>query len=46
MEVFKSSFREKLLAELATNTQGKNTLEAEVSNLKFKQGKAFISFRR
>ncbi len=42
MEVFKSSFREKLLAELATNTQGKNTLEAEVSNLKFKQGKRYI----
>lgn len=42
MEVFKSGFREKLLAELATNTQGKNTLEAEVSNLKFKQEKRFI----
>lgn len=42
MEVFRSSFREKLLAELATNTQGKNTLEAEVSNLRFKQGKRYI----
>jgi hemolysin D len=42
MEIFRSTFREKLLAELATNTQGKNTLEAEVSNLKFKQEKRFI----
>jgi len=42
IEVFKSSFRERLIAELATNTQGKNTLEAEVSNLKFKQEKRYI----
>ncbi len=39
---FKSNFREKLLADYSTNVQGRNTLEAEVSSLKFKQGKRFI----
>jgi hemolysin D len=35
-------FREKLLADYSTNVQGRNTLEAEVSSLAFKQGKRFI----
>jgi len=35
--------REKLLSEYSTNMQGRNTLEAEVSSLKFKQGKRFIT---
>ena len=39
---FKSNFREKLLSDYSTNVQGRNTLEAEVSSLKFKQGKRFI----
>jgi hemolysin D len=34
--------RERLLADYSTNVQGQNTLEAEVSSLKFKQGKRFI----
>jgi hemolysin D len=34
--------REKLLADYSTNVQGRNTLEAEVSSLEFKQGKRFI----
>jgi hemolysin D len=34
--------RERLLADYSTNVQGRNTLEAEVSSLKFKQGKRFI----
>lgn len=34
--------REKLLADYSTNVQGRNTLEAEVSSLQFKQGKRFI----
>jgi hemolysin D len=34
--------REKLLAEYSTNMQGRNTMQAEVSSLKFKQGKRFI----
>jgi hemolysin D len=42
METFKSTFKEKLLSEFSTNVQSKNTLEAEVSSLKFKQGKKFI----
>lgn len=42
IETFKSSFREKLLSEYSTNMQGKNTLEAEVSTLRFKQEKRFI----
>ncbi|MEN6375145.1 MAG: HlyD family efflux transporter periplasmic adaptor subunit [Smithella sp.] len=36
-------FREKLLSDYSTNVQGRNTLEAEVSSLKFKQGKRFIT---
>jgi len=42
IETFKNSFREKLLSEFSTNMQGKNVLEAEVSNLKFKQEKKYI----
>jgi hemolysin D len=34
--------REKLLADYSTNVQGRNTLEAEVSSLEFRQGKRFI----
>ena len=34
--------REKLLSDYSTNVEGRNTLEAEVSSLKFKQGKRFI----
>ena len=34
--------REKLLADYSTNVQGRNSLEAEVSSLQFKQDKRFI----
>jgi hemolysin D len=34
--------RERLLSDYSTNVQGRNTLEADVSSLKFKQGKRFI----
>ena len=39
---FKSTFQEKLLSEYSTNLQSKNSLEAEVSSLKFRQGKKQI----
>ena len=42
IETFKSNFREKLLADFSTNVQGRNTLQAEVSSLKFKQDKRYI----
>ena len=42
IETFKNSFRERLLSEFSTNMQGKNVLEAEVSNLKFRQEKKYI----
>lgn len=42
IEIFKHSFQDKLLAEFTTNLQSKNSLEAEVSSIKFKQGKKFI----
>ncbi len=42
IETFKNSFREKLLSEFSSNMQGRNTLEAEVSSLRFKQEKRFI----
>lgn len=42
IETFKNSFKEKLLSEFSTNMQGKNVLEAEVSNLRFKQEKKYI----
>jgi hemolysin D len=42
IETFKSNFREKLLTEFSTNMQSRNSLEAEVSSIKFKQGKKFI----
>ena len=42
IQTFKSTFREKLLSDYSTNVQERNTLEAEVSSLKFKQGKRFI----
>jgi len=41
-ETFKNNFREKLLSEFSTNMQSRNTLEAEVSSIKFKQEKKFI----
>lgn len=34
--------REKLLSDFSTNVQNRNSLEAEVNSLKFKQGKRFI----
>ncbi|PKL51448.1 MAG: HlyD family type I secretion periplasmic adaptor subunit [Nitrospira bacterium HGW-Nitrospira-1] len=43
IKVFKNSFREKLLSELSGNVQQKNTLQAEVSNLKFREEKRFIT---
>ncbi|MDA8123788.1 MAG: HlyD family type I secretion periplasmic adaptor subunit [Deltaproteobacteria bacterium] len=42
VETFKHSFQDKLLTEFTTNLQSKNSLEAEVSSVKFKQGKRFI----
>ncbi len=43
MQTFKSSFREKLLADYTGNLQERNSLDAEVSALKFKQDKRFIT---
>ncbi|MBU1052972.1 MAG: HlyD family type I secretion periplasmic adaptor subunit [Proteobacteria bacterium] len=42
IETFKSNFEDKLLSEFSANMQNKNTLEAEVSSIRFKQGKRFI----
>ncbi len=42
IQTFKSNFREKLLSDYSNNIHERNTLEAEVSSLKFKQGKRFI----
>ena len=42
IETFRNTFREKLLSEFTTNMQTKNTLEAEVSTIRFKQGKKII----
>jgi len=42
IQIFKSNFREKLLSDYSNNIHERNTLEAEVSSLKFKQGKRFI----
>lgn len=42
IQTFKSNFREELLSDYSTNLHERNTLEAEVSSLKFKQGKRFI----
>jgi hemolysin D len=42
IEIFKHDFQDKLLSEYTTNLQSKNSLEAEVSSIKFKQGKKFI----
>jgi len=42
IQTFKSNFREKLLADYSNNMQERNTLEAQVSSLKFKQDKRFI----
>jgi hemolysin D len=41
-ETFQGTFRERLLAEYATNLQGRNSLAAEVESLRFRQGKRFI----
>jgi len=42
IQTFKSNFREKLLSDYSNNMHERNTLEAEVSSLKFKQDKRFI----
>jgi hemolysin D len=42
-ETFRNGFREKLLAEYSDSLQGKNMLEAEVSSLRFKKEKRFIT---
>lgn len=42
IQTFKSNFKEKLLSDYSSNMQAQNTLEAEVSSLKFKQQKRFI----
>ncbi len=39
METFRNSFREKLLAELSGNLQGRNTLESEVNSIHFRKQK-------
>ena len=43
IQTFKSNFREKLLSDYSTNKQERNTLEAEVNSLRFKQDKRFIT---
>jgi len=43
IQTFKSNFREKLLSDYSTNMQERNTLEAEVNSLRFKQDKRFIT---
>lgn len=43
IQTFKSNFREKLLSDYSTNMRERNTLEAEVNSLRFKQGKRFIT---
>ncbi len=43
VESFRNSFREKMLSELSSSMQGKNILEAEVTNLNFKKGKRSIN---
>jgi len=42
IQTFKSNFREKLLSDYSNNIHERNTLEAEVNSLKFKQEKRFI----
>jgi hemolysin D len=42
IDTFKNTFHEKLLSEFSTNMQSRNSLEADVSNIKFKQEKKFI----
>jgi hemolysin D len=41
-DTFQGSFRERLLAEYATNLQARNSLAAEVESLRFRQEKRFI----
>ena len=43
METFRNSFREKLLAELSGNLQGRNTLESEVNSIHFRKQKRQIA---
>jgi len=43
METFRNTFREKLLAELSGNIQGRNTLESEVSGIHFRKQKRQIT---
>lgn len=42
IQTFRSNFREKLLSDYSSNMHERNMLEAEVSSLRFKQGKRFI----
>ncbi len=43
METFRNTFREKLLAELSGNIQGRNTLESEVNSIHFRKQKRQIA---
>ena len=43
METFRNTFREKLLAELSGNLQGRNTLESEVNSIHFRKQKRQIA---
>ena len=43
METFRHSFREKLLAELSGNIQGRNILESEVNGIHFRRQKRRIT---
>lgn len=43
METFRNSFRERLLAELSGNLQGRNTLESEVNSIHFRKQKRQIA---
>jgi len=43
METFRHAFREKLLAELSGNIQGRNTLESEVDGIRFRKQKRRIT---
>lgn len=42
LATFKHTYKEKLLSDYSTSLQSKNTLEAEVTSLRFKQEKRFI----
>jgi len=42
LTTFKHTYKEKLLSDYSTSLQSKNTLEAEVTSLRFKQDKRYI----